>query len=321
VNNDFVREERELISYTWSFLNPLPTKLTASATRFNLLRKSNPKAIQSYLLPAGKHTYPFEILLPGDLPETIRTNYVKIEYALEGKLTTNGIFPHRKIRKGIEIVRTIPDHLNLQGVATAREITDTFAYEISLPKLAYPIGQTIPLDLKVSPLTKHFTIHGVKAELHEKSVHHIKGRVITSNHLVASEELPLGKTNLLDDDIGGFFYERTLPLTLPKCSSLVHPSCDTSILKITHQMKLIFIVSAPTLAHKKLQIKVNLNIKLLSCRCTDDHDMGLPNYETDSCYRLRDPVYQRMARLVLGDEMEDDAPPDYEKAITEEVMV
>ncbi|CAG8637936.1 7515_t:CDS:2, partial [Paraglomus brasilianum] len=298
IRNGTIREEREVISHTWTFLDPVPTKLTASATRFHLLRKSNPKSIQSRLLPAGKHTYPFELLLPGDLPETIQTEHVNVEYTLEGKLMTNGIFPRRKIKKRIEIVRTIPDHLNSQGIATAREITDSFAYEISLPKLAYPIAQTVPLDVKVSPLSKHFILHGIKVEVHEKCVYHIKGRDFSTSRIVVSEALPtFDKTILSEDSIDNFFYERTLPLTLPKCSSHIHPSCDTSVLTITHQMKVVFIVSTPILAAHKMQIKVNLNVKLLSCKCTDDHDIALPNYEEDSCYCPRDPVYQRMAHL------------------------
>ncbi|CAG8590510.1 7739_t:CDS:2 [Paraglomus occultum] len=320
-NAGAIREERELISNTWTFLDPIPTKLTASATRFHLLRKSNPKSMQSRLLPAGKHTYPFEIFLPGNLPETIKTDHVHVEYTLEGKLMTNGVFPCRKIKKHIEVVRTIPDHLNSQGVATAREITDTFAYEISLPKLAYPIGQTAPLDIKISPLSKHFVLHGIKVEIHEKCVYHIRGRDVTSNNIVLSEALPIfDKTILSEDGTDGFFYGRTLPLKLPKFSSLVHPSCDTSTLTITHQMKIVFIVSAPILATHKMQIKVNMNVKMLSCKCMDDHDVALPNYDEDSCYCPLDPVYQRMAHLVLGDvDVDlDDAPPDYEKAIAEE---
>ncbi|CAG8630222.1 29474_t:CDS:2 [Gigaspora margarita] len=259
-------------------------------------------------LPAGIHTFSFEKFLPGNLPETINTALGTVKYELYAKASRSKFLPKLRLHQPIEILRTIPDHINSQGIAVAREFNDMLSYEISIPKKAYPLGQSIPIDMKICPYIKKLEVKGVKVDLVEKITcsSPLKPK-ITDVRIGSTQVLNIfGEDRLIDDheegDVGNVIYQQTMNLDLPNCAAPLHYSCNTPLITISHDLKFAFNLTLPQNPPKKAELKISLPITILSCKAVDDY-VVLPSYEDDNYFCPCDPEYLRMARLVLGEDV------------------
>ncbi|RHZ79546.1 hypothetical protein Glove_144g25 [Diversispora epigaea] len=279
----------------------------------SLLRKSNNNnnnnnnnnKMHIKKLPAGIHTYPFELFLPGDLPETVNTELGKVSYCLYAQASRSRFTPKIKYRQNVEILRTIPEHVNAEGIGFAREFNNMLSYEISIPKKSYPIGQNIPIEMKICPYVKKLRVNGVRVELIEKTTYISKNdRKVSVSKTGTTQELnEFGESRLIEDyeegDVGNTVYQQNMNLILPKCPSPIHYSCDTPLVSVSHDLKFSFALTLPYSPSKRAELKINIPITILSCRALEDY-IGLPSYE-DSFHCPCDPEYLRMARLVLGE--------------------
>ncbi|CAG8558646.1 19375_t:CDS:2 [Racocetra persica] len=303
-NQDRKKFKSEIISHKWKFIIPQEEQ---DQKRNKFLRNPFRKSTTTKL-PAGIHTFAFEKFLPGNLPETINTDLGTISYALYAKASRSKFLPKLRLHQPIEILRTIPDHINSQGIAVAREFNDMLSYEISIPKKAYPLGQSIPIDMKICPYIKKLQVKGVKVDLVEKTTctSPLKPK-ITDVRIGSTQVLnKFGENRLIEDheegDVGNVVYQQTLNLDLPRCAAPLHYSCNTPLISIAHDLKFAFNLSLPQDPPKKAELKISLPITILSCRAVDDYVI-LPSYEDDSYYCPCDPEYMRMARLVLGEDI------------------
>ncbi|CAG8510165.1 311_t:CDS:2 [Diversispora eburnea] len=226
----------------------------------------------------------------GDLPETVNTELGKVSYCLYAQASRSRFTPKMKYRQPVEILRTIPDHLS---------------YEISIPKKSYPIGQNIPIEMKICPYVKKLRVNGVRVELIEKTTYTSKNdqKVSDSKIGTTQELIEFGESRLMDDyeegDVGNTIYQQNMNLIIPKCPSPIHYSCDTPLVSVAHDLKFSFALTLPYSPSKRAELKINIPITILSCRALEDY-IGLPSYE-DSFHCPCDPEYFRMARLVLGE--------------------
>ncbi|RGB23421.1 hypothetical protein C1646_677127 [Rhizophagus diaphanus] len=320
-----ISEEREIISHTWEFINsskksnynntinPFRIKsLTNKFSNSSLNSSSTYNSSSSYKTPlsSGSHTYPFELFLPGSLPESANTELGTVTYYLKAKAYRSRLSPKIRISQDVEILRTLPDHINSQGIGFSREFDNLLSYEINIPKKAYPLGQKIPIDMKISPYIKKLKVTGVRIQVMEKTTYTSCGQKVTDSREVAKQNLEtFGKNKLMDDeedgDIGNVFYQQTMDLTLPKCLRPVHYSCTTPLISVAHDLKFSFLISLPRDPNvqnsiKHAELKISVPITILSCKAIEDYVI-LPSYEDDSFYCPCHPEYLRMARLVLGE--------------------
>jgi hypothetical protein len=264
-------------------------------------------------LSSGTHTYPFELFLPGSLPETTNTELGTVKYYLKAKAYRSRLSPKIRLLQEVEILRTLPDHINSQGIGFSREFNDLLSYEINIPKKAYPLGQQIPIDMKISPYIKKLKVSGVRVQVIEKTTYTSCGQKVTDSREVARQNLEtFGKNRLMDDeeegDIGNVYYQQMMDLTLPKCLRPVHYSCTTPLISVAHDLKFSFLISLPRDVNardvpnsiKHAELKISVPITILSCKAIEDY-VTLPSYEDDSFYCPCHPEYLRMARLVLGE--------------------
>ncbi|CAG8650719.1 288_t:CDS:2, partial [Ambispora gerdemannii] len=304
VRNQYgILETKEIISHKWTFLAPPSSsesslsdsqEQTPKPSRFKLLniKKSSKKANntkKSHLLSSGVHTFPFELFLPGSTPETISTDFSSIAYKLSAKAFRAGLFPNIQMSSIIELVRTQTDHVISQGINIARDVEGIFNYEMTIPKSAYTLGSRIPIDLKVIPQIKKFRLHNVTVEILEKQVYKLASRqkftgtrvaVTLKSDSFASMRLTENHQENEADLVGNVSYHRILSLHLPKCSGSVSFSGETPFVSVSHQLRLTFMISAPTHVNKRIAVRVTSAITLLSCRCVDDH-LALPKYEEE----------------------------------------
>jgi hypothetical protein len=251
------------------------------------------------------------LYLPGNLPETANTELGTVSYYLKAKAYRSRLSSKINLIQEVEILRTLPEHINSQGIGFAREFNDLLSYEINIPKKAYPLGQTIPIDMKISPFVKKLKVTGVNIQIVEKTTYTSRGQKITDSRVVARHNLDtFGKNCLIDDeeegDIGNVVYQQTTNIPLPKCLKPVHYSCTTPLISVAHDLKFSFIIYLPRNNNntqsllKQAELKLSVPITILSCKAIEDY-ITLPSYEDDSFYCPCHPEYLRMARLVLGE--------------------
>ncbi|CAG8493377.1 10089_t:CDS:2 [Acaulospora morrowiae] len=322
-------EERELISHTWKFLTITNEEIVEESiddresmeaenlkARFKFLTPNFRRGVSkngdrknshvTEKLPAGIHTYPFELFLPGNLPETVNTELGNVSYYLHAKATRSRFKPNIILHQPIEILRTIPDHVNTQGIAFSREFNDMLSYEISIPKKGYPIGQTIPIEMKICPYVKRLRVISVKVELVEKTTYTSHEQKVTDSKVGTTKTLfKFGEERLIEDheegDVGNVVYSQVMHMEVPKCASPIHYSCATPLISVAHDLKFTFSLTLPDIPSNKAELKICVPITILSCKALEDY-VGLPSYEDSSSYCPCDPEYMRMARLVLGED-------------------
>jgi hypothetical protein len=150
--------------------------------------------------------------------------------------------------------------------------------------------------------------------LNEKSVYRVKDQKFVSIRNVASTSADFRKRRTTPDAEDDVVFQHLLDFRLPDCSSSIVPDCEVKGFTVTHQFHFLFTIATPMCDTERVQVKVSLGVRLLSCRCVDDF-LSLPNYDENSYYCPCNPVHQRLARLVLGDaavEQISKPPPDYD---------
>ncbi|CAG8559341.1 9847_t:CDS:2 [Acaulospora morrowiae] len=293
-NRNDLCEKREIITHDWTFLAPITSSDTSNVTQYQLL-------------PAGIHTYPFELFLPGNLPETIKAYRGNVTYKLVANVVRQGFLPNVNITRYVPIVRTLLDEQNSQGLSVSNT-KESLNYEISIPRRAYALGDTIEIDVKLRPTVKNLRVIGGKIELNEDSTYKAgtqKYREINSLSSLqvkdyGEQRIPMERRNINEGDLSNntledeyivipesdledenVYYHNLITFPIPKRTNSTHPSCKSSSITITHQLKFTFTTSelltnGTLKKRKKTEVKVEIPVILLSCRCASDE---LPTYE------------------------------------------
>lgn len=302
-NRNELCEKQEIMTHGWTFVSPptsspetprpLPLSSTSGPYRFSVIGSSpsNTSTPRFHLIPAGIHKYPFELFVPGTVPETIETVRGTVNYKISAAAIRSGLYPKLRDSQRVPIIRTILEERNSEGIAIASGWNDQLDYEITIPKRAYPMGDSIEIDLKLTPLVKKMQIVGVKIQIDEESVYKAKGQtnIELSNLSLYKDENFCGQEG---NDLVNLFYHKNISLPIPKCTKHIHCSCETTSIKISHLLKFAFKIKLPhedcnKKKMKKAEVKVDVPITILSRRCAED----LPQYANEvyfDHYRLDD---------------------------------
>jgi hypothetical protein len=290
-------EEREVISHTWTFLNSLSSDNDTDSTSSRSIHSNNSnKSLVSrlfhsltskktdlskyHILKKGIHTYPFELFLPGTLPETINTNVGRITYKLSARVLKSGVFTKIKKSQHVYILRTILDEWN-QGKVVSNEWKNVCKYEVSFLKKAFPIGDCINIELKLIPKDKDkYDLQYVHIDLVEKATYNLTTRPKPnvqesticgikiydfieewtdkdSNDDFSSRIFKFNKSSnsrqeedddeiKQDEDLSSkeLCYHETISFRLPSSSYLIHPTYTSEPITISHDLKFLFCLRA-----------------------------------------------------------------------------
>ncbi|RHZ70870.1 hypothetical protein Glove_265g30 [Diversispora epigaea] len=257
--------------------------------------------------PVGSYTYPFEIFIPGNLPESVYTKYGMVKYKLIARASRSVLFSKLSKNLDVKIIRILPDYDISEGISLSRDYNSILNYEISIPKHVFPLGQVIQIDVKLIPFIKKLKIHGLSIKLIEKTNYIAENNNIRVSKIVAILEInDFMQDHLLedqeDDDIGNTSHHSNFDFPIPNCKSGINYSMNTPLIKINHELVFTFKIILPQEFYQDLknEFSVRSPITIASC-LTVNQLSGLPNYEEISKFCPCDPEYQRVARLVLGD--------------------
>ncbi|CAI2167075.1 18309_t:CDS:1 [Funneliformis geosporum] len=351
--------EQEIISHNWTFLgqsqetinnddddssaSSVHNNKTFTSRLFHSISKSstsNKSSKHHHVLTKGTHTFPFELFLPGTLPESINTNIGKINYKVTAKVIKSGIFSRIRKTQYVTILRTISDEWN-QGKVVSNDWSNLCRYEISFLKKAFPIGDCMKIDLKLMPKDKvKLDLQHVHIDLVEKSVYNISSsskqssQEITicgikindfikewidkdSNNL-STHIFKYDKNNIQQNEEGRednesleLCYHETISFRIPNLPYVIHPSYSSDPITISHELRLLFNIKVHGNNQSKIskikKFKLIIPIIILSAICKDDI---LPLYDEND--------NESMVSNYSWDEISlDDVslPPSYESSV------
>ncbi|KAL1906626.1 hypothetical protein Sste5344_007637 [Sporothrix stenoceras] len=129
----------------------------------------------------GTYEFSFDFPIDHHQLETINLPYGSVKWWLEGCIERAGAFkPNLHGSKEVNIVR-VPDQLSLETVepiSITRHWEDQLYYDIVISGKSFPIGGTIPIAFKLTPLAK-VQLHKIKVIVSESSEYWTTDRRVT----------------------------------------------------------------------------------------------------------------------------------------------
>ena len=126
----------------------------------------------------GDYLYNFELPLDSCLPETLSVSLGSVAYELNACLQRPGAFrPRLRARRDVVLVR-LPAELNLQQtepITVSKTWEDQLHYEIVISGKSFPLGSTVPIAFRLTPLAK-VRCHKIRVYLSENIEYSCKNR-------------------------------------------------------------------------------------------------------------------------------------------------
>lgn len=189
---------------------------------------------------AGKHSWPFELLIPGNLPQTLESEVGSITYRLKATIE-RGAFVQNTIKKrSIRILRCImPSQFDLvQSLEIHNTWAEKMVYDISVPSKLYAFGDTIPISFKILPIASQLRVHAIMASIKEYCTYKANGHSKTDTRIVRLVRVdhPFSEATTIASTEG---WSRVVDLTIPAKSPLVFSDADSDMIKIRHRLKFV----------------------------------------------------------------------------------
>lgn len=234
-----------------------------------------------HILGAGSYTYEFEMVLPGDLPEsTYVPNIYTVQYQLKATIERSTFLPNISNRKIIHVSRQLlpfaPEFL--EPVSVANQWANKLDYEITLPSKIYTHGDQIPITVRITPLSDALRVRHLSCTLKEYMICRAGNHGFLNTRprahgrvLFSTRDDKFGRTNSND---GGNFVEWTKVQTIPLSSSPQELQCDlqNDSIRIKHKIK--FVLSLINADGHVSELRAALPITICAVNNT-----GLPAYE------------------------------------------
>ncbi|KMU74232.1 CreD [Coccidioides immitis RMSCC 3703] len=196
------------------------------------------------IMPADNYEYPFDVILPGSLPESVEGLQDSwITYRLKAEIGRK-YAKDIHARKPLRIIRTLdPNALELIHAISVENIwPNKLEYCLSVPNKAVIFGTSVTVNFRLVPLLKGLKIGTVLSqfiETHELAIpsddpsQHRKtsktSRTIFSDSLEVDSERDL---QVLDEEVEGYKFSKTwdMPKTLRKYehNNVINGSRDTA---------------------------------------------------------------------------------------------
>ena len=132
------------------------------------------------MFQAGDYSYNFELPLDSCLPETLAVELGSVKYELEGLIERPGAFRTNLVGKKEVMLVRVPSESNLEQtepIAISRTWEDQLHYDIVISGKAFPLGGSIPIAFKLTPLAK-VRCHRIKIFITENVEYSCKNRKV-----------------------------------------------------------------------------------------------------------------------------------------------
>ena len=258
LNSYIIFEKMNILSHDWKFDIP-----SSDSKRSNTI-------------PAGNHEWPFELVLAGDLPESIEgARNLWIAYRMKATIDRRLLAKNLVARKHIRLIRTLdPTSLELSHSASVGSTwVDKIRYNMSAPQKGVVFGSQIPVEFKLTPLLKGLRIGRVFTEVVETCEVTVKWRSDPSRTRqyelqVATDEYELPEDAETEDVEGAEGYIFTRQLQLPRKMRHCLQTAEEKNMRVRHDIKFEIALHNPdghvseVRAHFAIHIFISPNMRL-----------------------------------------------------------
>ncbi|KAJ2826748.1 hypothetical protein IWW50_002220, partial [Coemansia erecta] len=118
---------------------------------------------------AGRHEFPFSLVFPGSLPETIKIPYANVNYQLKATLRRTGIMNNISAKREIQVKRdlTIDGGFGAGAIDVENRWRDMMDFSITSEADTYTPGDSMRARFAFQPLVKHMHLNKIGVVLKE----------------------------------------------------------------------------------------------------------------------------------------------------------
>lgn len=251
----YYKQERNIMEHSWQFI-PMATSTQK----------------KTYTLAAGEHSFNFELMLPGDLPQSLDTEGGQVLYRLKA-MVERPAFVHNIIKKRyIKVVRSmLPSEFELvQSMEIHNTWVDKMMYDIVMPSKMYALGEAITMTFHISPIAPELKVRSICASLKEYCSYTIKDNSKMDARIIHFEKL-------LDPFCHSTSrWSRDVTLVVPATSPLIFCDTDNEMIKIRHKMK--FVISLINGDGHLSELRCSVPVVVVDS-VADQHENMLPAYD------------------------------------------
>ncbi|CAO3585266.1 unnamed protein product [Absidia cylindrospora] len=251
----YYKQERNIMEHSWQFI-PMATSTQK----------------KTYSLAAGEHSFNFELLLPGDLPQSLDTEGGQVLYRLKA-MVERPAFVHNIIKKRyVKVVRSmLPSEFELvQSMEIHNTWVDKMMYDIVMPSKMYALGETITMTFHISPIAPELKVRSICASLKEYCSYTIKDNSKMDARIIHFEKL-------LDPFChSAGQWSRDVTLDVPATSPLIFCDTDNEMIKIRHKMK--FVISLINADGHLSELRCSVPVVVVDS-VADQQENMLPAYD------------------------------------------
>ncbi|ORZ07824.1 hypothetical protein BCR42DRAFT_360180 [Absidia repens] len=273
-----------------------------------------PRQSKLYTLPVGNHSYHFEFVLKGSLPETTHViNFYQVEYKLKALVERPAFIPNQSARQVVHLSRQLysphsPEFM--EPVYMVKRYQNDLESIISLPAKIYAYGDTITLSIVISALHDHLQLDSMTCNLkeyiilgnsgvgtltdnaraHGRHLFSTKVNQFSTSTTTMEQQQPQRHVDSEDNNNnnlkGGLtVWAKQFDVVLPSTGTEMHCDMDNDMVRVRHKFKFILDFHHTQTGHSmQLRTAVPVNICALSLTTQQ-----LPAYESASFDLAYDP--------------------------------
>lgn len=258
----------------------------------------------NFVFPTGEYVFPFEQLIPHNLPETIKIEYGQVKYQLLLNIKRFSMFKSSfLLSKPIQLIRSPSDNSleESEPIIISKTWKDRLKYDILINSKDVILDAFLPISIHLSPLdkiclyrTRIYITESVEYYGNKKSIHRVEK---TRKYLLAEHNGPFNDPdnenldrdnfrnygNLLEEEITGdladkvFEYQVFVPKSFNGYKQL-HPDTTNEDIIVNHWLKIAFRVSFVIDGKTRFfEVSIDSPIKVLHRLCSHANTL-LPNY-------------------------------------------
>lgn len=215
---------------------------------------SNTKGVT---LPRGNYEWPFELMLSGNIAESIEgLREAHVTYKLKATVARGKLAYDLHAYKRLRIIRTLePSALEFLHAMSVENIwPNKIEYSIVVPQKAVVFGTSIPLETRFSPLLKGLELGDISIrliEVHDLILHSATGqplREYRKEREVSSWKIPMSRDEHwrdMIDDTGQEGWVMNTSLDLPGKLTMCLQDTNVQGIKIRHKLKVVVALKNP----------------------------------------------------------------------------
>ncbi|KAG1079979.1 hypothetical protein G6F42_023521 [Rhizopus arrhizus] len=269
----FHKQERTILSHAWEFVKPQLISRTSNSSQNATPHK------KSTVLSAGQHKWDFELLLPGNLAQTLDSDVGSVSYRLKATIERSAFVQNTVKKRNIRIVRcSLPSQFDL---VQALEIHNTWAqkmvYDISVPSKLYAFYDPIPISFNILPIASHLRVHAIMASIKEYCTYTANSHTKTDTRIVRLVRVDHPFSEAVSTTTSPPTWDRVLDLPVPSKSPVIFADADSDMIRIRHRLK--FVISLANADGHISELRCAVQIIVVESFAVTEELTTLPAYD------------------------------------------